>query len=84
MNATCPQCGTDHLHAAVYVDADVGDRYEVMALGEEDETVIVRANPAGRSSPPEEAVLSCCACDWTADRFIRWESGSPPENRGCE
>jgi len=40
MNAACPQCGTDHLHAAVYVDADVGDRYEVTALGEEDETVI--------------------------------------------
>lgn len=66
-----------HRHAAVYIDVEVGDRYEAMALGDEDQTVIVRRIrlvdwPTGGS------LLSCCACDWTGDRFVRWELGSPP------
>ena len=82
MRAACPQCGTDHLHAAVYIDAEHGDRYEVKALRDDGQTVVVRFTPDGRISLPEEAALSCCACDWTSDCFIRWEGDSPPRRSG--
>lgn len=78
MRAIVPRCGADHLHGAVYIEAEAGDRYELITLSEEDEAVMVRLNPDGRVSPPDEAFLSCCACDWTGDRVIRWEDGSSP------
>jgi hypothetical protein len=84
MNATCPQCGTDHLHAAVDIDADLGDRYEVHGTrrgGRHRD----RPRESGRALVATGGSLSVLrACDWTGDRFIRWESGSPPETRGGE
>lgn len=68
----CPNCGVDHLHAVVYVDAEAGDRYEVIADGDVPDTVVVLHNSLGEVKDPAEAGLSCCACGWTADRFIRW------------
>ncbi len=69
----CPRCSCDHLHAAVYVDAESGDRFEVIGPGDEPETVRARVNPDGGLRQPEEAFLSCCVCDWNGDRFIRWQ-----------
>jgi hypothetical protein len=73
----CPRCGADHLHAAVYVEAEAGHRFEVIGDGPEDETVLVRFNPDGQIEPPEEAHLLCCACDRDTDRFIRWAGDAP-------
>jgi hypothetical protein len=69
---SCPSCGADHLHAAVYIEAESGARYEVVGSSEDAETVLVRSNPAAPISEPEEVFLSCCVCDWNADRFIKW------------
>jgi hypothetical protein len=68
----CPSCGADHLHAAVYLDAEHGNRFEVLGFSDDPDTVIVRSNPAGSVATPEEVFLSCCACDWNDDRFVRW------------
>jgi hypothetical protein len=38
----CPRCGVDHLHAIAYVDAEEGDRYEVVADGQEADMVLVQ------------------------------------------
>jgi hypothetical protein len=67
----------DHLHASAYVGAEEGDRFEVVADGDEAETVLVRFDPGGRTLPPDEVHLLCCACDWEGDRFTRWV-GEPP------
>jgi hypothetical protein len=73
----CPECGVDHLHAAVYVEAEAGDRFQVVADGQDGDTVLVRYNPGGRVKPPREVHLECCACDWTTDRFTRWVGEAP-------
>jgi hypothetical protein len=73
----CPRCPCEHLHAAVYVDAEAGDRFEVLGDGDAAETVVVRFNAAGSVAEPEEAHLSCCACGWDGDRFIRWDTPFP-------
>jgi hypothetical protein len=73
----CPRCGVDHLHATAYVDAEKGDRYEVVADGKQADTVLVRFNPNGHIKPPEEVHLLCCACDWWTDRFVRWVGEMP-------
>ncbi len=72
----CPNCSADHLHAAVYLDAERGDRFEVVAVVDDEDlseaVVVARVNEAGTVTRPEEAHLSCCACDWAGDQFIRW------------
>lgn len=73
----CPRCGADHLHATAYVEADEGDRFEVVGFGQEPETVLVRFNPVGRTAPPDEVHLLCCACDWWTDHFVRWVGETP-------
>lgn len=72
----CPACGCDHLHASVYVDAESGDRFEVVAPGDEPATVVAKEDPQGRLVRPEEAHLLCCACGWETDHVIRW--AEPP------
>jgi len=68
----CPKCGADHLHAAVYLDAESGDRFEIIGDADADGKVLAHENPQGRLTRPEEALLSCCACDWTTDVFLTW------------
>jgi hypothetical protein len=57
----------------VYVDAEAGDRFEVLGDGPVESSVRVCVNSDGRLSWPEEVALSCCACGWSGDRFIEWE-----------
>ena len=51
----CPNCGTEHLHATFYMEAD-GDRFQVVAEGPEADTVLVRFDPDGAITPPEAVV----------------------------
>ena len=73
----CPGCGVDHLHALAYVEAEHGDRYELISDGKEAGTVLVRLNPNGAINPPDEVHLLCCACDWWTDRFAGWMGETP-------
>ena len=69
----CPNCSCEHLHASVAIEAEAGDRFEVIgSSGDGEDNVVVRVNRAGRVQAPSEALLSCCACDWSGDTGITW------------
>src|SRR3954471_2415466 len=68
---SCPAYECDHLHALVYVDAEEGDRFEVIGEASSD-VVLVRLNENGMVRTPEEASLYCCACGLSGERGVKW------------
>jgi hypothetical protein len=77
----CPRCGAGHLHAALYVTADgPEDRFHVTGLDATGRAVVTDAGVGALRF--DEAILTCCACDWSEDFAVEalGESGSssPP------
>jgi hypothetical protein len=81
MEASCPQCGTGHLHVDVLVAADppaasplvaavAPSRFVATGFAENGNDVVVVANELGRWEA-DTAFVSCCACDWNDERPIR-------------
>jgi hypothetical protein len=73
MRAACPRCRADHLHVDVLLNADTrASRFVAVRFADDGHEIIVRLNETG-SLRPDTAFVSCCACDWTDERRIRFE-----------
>jgi len=73
MDATCPNCGTTHLHVDVLMNADAPGCWFEGAGVAADGVVRLKTN-AGGFLQVKEAWVSCCACDWSESRPFITES----------
>jgi hypothetical protein len=75
MEATCPKCGTGHLHVNVLIEADTpASRFVATGLADNGQDVVIVMNESGQLAP-DTAFVSCCACDWNDERPIRISHG---------